>query len=58
MLERVRRSPVEGDKADFETILDDIMRDHDTVEVDLNASWQFIENSRFLQTYFLAKLNT
>ena len=58
VLGRVRRSPVEVGRKEFEQILEDIMRDHDTVEVDLNASWQFIEKSSFLHTDFLAKLNT
>ena len=43
VLERVRRSQVEVGKAEFEKILDDVMRDHDTVEVDLTTSWQFVE---------------
>ena len=58
MLERVRRSQVEVGKAEFEKILEDVMRDHDTVEIDLTQNWQFVEKSRFLHTYFLAKLNT
>ena len=58
VLERVRRSQVEVGKAEFEQILEDVMRDNDTVEVDLKASWQFVEKSRFLHTYFLPKLNT
>ena len=58
VLERVRRSQVEVGKFEFEKILEDVMRDHDTVEVDLNASWQFVEKSRFLHTYFTVKINT
>ena len=58
VLERVRRSPVEVGKVELDRILEDIMRDHDTVEVDLKEQWQFVEMGRFLHTKFLAKLNT
>ena len=58
VLERVRRSKVEVGKVEFEKILEDVMHDNDTVEVDLAASWQFVEKSRILHTYFTAKINT
>ena len=45
-------------KVELDSILEDIMRDHDTVEVDLKEQWQFVEKGRFLHTYFLARLNT
>ena len=58
VLERVSRSRVEVGKGEFENILEDVMRDHDTVEVDLKENWQSVEKSRFLHTCFLAKINT